>query len=193
VLNVGGNSKTIALPKQYTGWRQEWLDIDPKVTPDILCDARELHTLEPSQYDAVYCSHNLEHYYWHEVPTVIQGFVHVLKPDGFAKIRVPDVYAAVKAAISRQLDIDDILYTAKAGDVSVRDVMYGYQPEIRDSGEDFFAHKNGFTARTLSRVLKGNGFSVVALASDEKAFEIKALAFKMPPSDEMKQLFDLRG
>lgn len=193
VLNVGGNSKKILLPKQYDGWQKDWLDIDPNVEPDILCDARNLQDLAPSQYDAVYCSHNLEHYYWHDVPAVLQGFCHILKPEGFAQIRVPDIYAVMKAAISRELDIGDILYRSKAGEVSVRDVLYGYQQEIQDSGQDFFAHKNGFTARSLSSVLKSNGFAVVALAVDEKHFEIKALAFKAAPSDEIKQLFDLRG
>ncbi|MBK6757265.1 MAG: hypothetical protein IPG70_06405 [Moraxellaceae bacterium] len=31
VLNVGGNSKDIALPDIYQGWEQVWLDIDPRL------------------------------------------------------------------------------------------------------------------------------------------------------------------
>src|SRR6266446_7887238 len=46
--------------------------------------------LAASQFDAVYCSHNLEHYYRHDGATVLRGFLHVLKPDGFAEIKVPD-------------------------------------------------------------------------------------------------------
>jgi predicted SAM-dependent methyltransferase len=44
----------------------------------------------------VYCSHNLEHYYHHEVPRVLAGSLHVLKPHGFAEIRVPDVEAVCR-------------------------------------------------------------------------------------------------
>ena len=51
VLNVGGNSKDIAMPDIYKGWTQVWLDIDPAVNPDVLCDARELITLPANTYD----------------------------------------------------------------------------------------------------------------------------------------------
>jgi hypothetical protein len=45
VLNVGGNSKEIALPPQYNGWQHVLLDIDPRGNPDIVCDARNLTSL----------------------------------------------------------------------------------------------------------------------------------------------------
>ena len=80
VLNVGGGSKLIAIPPHYAGWSQLMLDIDPNAKPDVLADARELARLEPALFDAVYCSHNLEHYYAHDVPKVLAGFAHVLKP-----------------------------------------------------------------------------------------------------------------
>jgi hypothetical protein len=79
VLNVGGHDKRIPLPPQYAGFEQLLLDIDPAVAPDILCDARELSKLESGQFDAVYCAHNLEHYYRHDVPKVLAGFLHVFK------------------------------------------------------------------------------------------------------------------
>lgn len=36
VLNVGGNSKDIALPALYEGWEQILLDVDPQGKPDIV-------------------------------------------------------------------------------------------------------------------------------------------------------------
>ena len=63
VLNVGGNSKAIPLPPQYAGFEHILLDIDPSGNPDVVCDARQLDTLTADQYDAIYCSHNLEHYH----------------------------------------------------------------------------------------------------------------------------------
>src|SRR5438093_11913770 len=87
VLNVGGNSKAIPIPAHYATWNHLLLDIDPRGDPDVLCDARELDSLEAEQYEAVYCSHNLEHYYKHDGAKVLKGFLHVLKPQGFAEIR----------------------------------------------------------------------------------------------------------
>src|SRR5215510_1625876 len=81
VLNVGGNNKAIAIPKHFEGWTHDLLDIDPRGKPDIVCDARKLTSLAPQTYDAVYSSHNLEHYFAHDVPKVLRGFHHVLKPN----------------------------------------------------------------------------------------------------------------
>jgi predicted SAM-dependent methyltransferase len=91
VLNVGGNCKAIPLPEHFSGWEHILLDIDRKDDVDIVCDARRLVDLEGNKFDAVYCSHNLEHYYLYDAHKVLAGFHHVLKPNGFAHIRVPDV------------------------------------------------------------------------------------------------------
>jgi predicted SAM-dependent methyltransferase len=84
-------SKDILLPAQYQEFEHILLDIDPKGSPDIVCDARTLTTLEPNQFDAIYCSHNLEHYYPHDVPRVLAGFLHVLKEDGFAPFAIGEM------------------------------------------------------------------------------------------------------
>src|SRR5689334_15970515 len=110
VLNVGGNNRSIPLPPQYCGWEQVVLDIDPRRDPDIVCDARELTTLPPQLYHAVYCSHNLEHYHPHDVPKVLNGFLRVLKPGGFAHIRVPDMGELMRTVVEKSLDIEDIVY-----------------------------------------------------------------------------------
>src|SRR5215212_3411632 len=108
VLNVGGNAEEIELPPQYAGFAQLRLDIDPAVKPDIVCDGRELTRLEAGQFDAVYCSHNLEHYYRHEVPKVLAGFRHVLKDEGFAHIIVPDVGEVMRVAVEKGIDLEDV-------------------------------------------------------------------------------------
>ena len=79
VINIGGNNKDIALPPWYEGWEHVLLDIDASANPDIVCDARELSSLPGASYDSVYCSHNLEHYYRHDVKKVLAGFAHILK------------------------------------------------------------------------------------------------------------------
>ena len=96
VLNVGGGSKAIPIPPHYAAWEHVLLDIDPAGGPDLVCDARRLDTLPAQQFDAVYCSHNLEHYYRHDTGSVLRGFLHVLKFDGFAEIRVPDLRSVMQ-------------------------------------------------------------------------------------------------
>lgn len=189
VLNVGGNSKAIPLPPQYAGFEHLLLDIDPKVSPDIVCDARELTSLDAGDFDAVYCAHNLEHYYRHDVRRVLAGFLHVLKDGGFAHIRVPDIQEVMRVTIERGLDIDDVLYEAPRGPIMVLDVLYGYSVEIERSGQDFFAHKTGFTHKSLVKALKGAGFSKVYAATGN--LQVAALAFKGQPDEATLALFGL--
>ncbi|MCA2658868.1 MAG: class I SAM-dependent methyltransferase [Microcystis sp. M049S2] len=189
VLNVGGNSKAIPLPPQYSEFEHLLLDIDPKGSPDIVCDARNLTTLESGQFDAVYCSHNLEHYYRHDVQRVLAGFLHVLKDGGFAHIRVPDIQELMRITIDRGLDIDDVLYQSPAGLIMVLDVLYGYSVEIERSKKDFFAHKTGFTHKSLLKALQKAGFSKIYSAA--RNLEVSALAFKVAPDHDTRLLFNL--
>jgi hypothetical protein len=189
VLNVGGNNKKIPLPPQYADFEHLLLDIDPKVLPDIVCDARKLTTLEGGQFDAIFCSHNLEHYYRHEVPKVLAGFLHLLKDGGFAQIFVPDINQVMRATIERGLDIDDVLYQSPIGPIMVLDVLYGLGSEIEQSGQDFFAHKTGFTQKSLSTALGKSGFSKIYCGVGH--LEIGALAFKGMPDPSSRALFNL--
>ncbi|MDP1611959.1 MAG: FkbM family methyltransferase [Sulfuritalea sp.] len=191
VLNVGGNSREIPLPAEYDGWDKVLLDIDQRCNPDVLCDARELGRLPCGTFDSVYCSHNLEHYYQHDVARVLAGFQHVLEDHGFAFVRVPDMAALMQTVVERQLDITDILYQSDAGPIAVRDVIYGYGREIETSGNDFFAHKTGFTEKSLVEVLHAAGFPQVF--TRDGFFEIAAFAFKTEPSKEAIDHLNLSG
>jgi hypothetical protein len=189
VLNVGGNNKDIPLPILYGGWEHILLDIDPRGNPDVICDARELLSMPTSVYDSVYCSHNLEHYYRHDVARVLAGFGHVLKADGFAFIRVPDLGELMQTVVQKKLDIDDFLYQSPAGPITVRDVIYGYGIEIERSGNDFYAHKTGFTQKSLISTLQTAGFPWVSTSIGN--LEIIAFAFKNKPSEFATELFNL--
>ncbi len=191
LLNVGGGSKDIPISPHYRNWRHDLLDIDPSGKPDVVCDARKLHTLAAGQYDAIYCSHNLEHYYKHDGPKVLMGFLHVLKPDGFAEIRVPDMNSVMKRVVDANLDIEDILYQSSAGPISVRDVFYGFAKQIEDSGMDFYAHKTGFTTQSLEALLRRSGFPNVYMFVSEETFELKAFAFKREPTAAQRKLLEL--
>ena len=191
VLNVGGGSKKIPIPAHYAGWEHMLLDVDPAGQPDVVCDARELTTLTAAQYDAVYCSHNLEHYYRHDAPKVLRGFLHVLKPDGFAEIKVPDLHAVMRRVVERGLEMNDVLYQSGMGPITVQDVIYGHGREIEASGRDFYAHKAGFTPRTLGATLEAAGFGPTFLFATPDNFETRAVTFKTFPTPEQFRLLKL--
>lgn len=179
VLNVGGGSKGVALPAHFDGWEQLLLDIDPRSGADLVCDARALReAAAANSFDAVYCSHNLEHYYRHDVDKVLQGFLHAIKAEGFAEIRVPDIGELIRLLAKENLDIECEIYRASVGPITAHDMIYGYAPEIEASGQDFYAHKTGFSRDSLLRALRSNGFGEIYFAPPLALLELHAFAFK---------------
>jgi SAM-dependent methyltransferase len=132
--------------------------------------------LPAKSFDAVYCSHNLEHYYRHDLGKVLQGFIHVLKEDGFAHVRVPNVGLVMRLFIEQRMGMDSVLYVSPAGPITIHDVIYGYGKEIADSGNDFYAHKIGFTSALLARVLREAGFSRAEVVPKDSLLELEAYA-----------------
>ncbi|MBF0358333.1 MAG: class I SAM-dependent methyltransferase [Magnetococcales bacterium] len=189
VLNVGGHNKSHPMPEAYQGWKHLLLDIDPRLDADITMDARELSTLNGPKFDSVFCSHNLEHYYHHEVKKVLAGFLHVMADDGFAFIVVPDLEDLMATVAEKKLDLDDVLYESRVGPIMVRDLIFGYGKEIEASGQDFYAHKTGFTRKSLVKVLKEAGFH--SIYSTNANMEIVAYAFKNRPTDYALELLSL--
>lgn len=186
VLNVGGNSKGVPLPDRYAGWDHVLLDIDPRPGVDLVMDARNLRETPDlaDGFDAVYCSHNLEHYHAHDIPTVLSGFSKVLRPGGSVDIRVPDM-SAVFAKLAGGAELDDEAYVSPAGPILYRDMIYGYGKEIEQSGNDFFAHKTGFTKERLAKVLTDAGFENVSVDECD-GFELHATASapEVPPDTD---------
>lgn len=192
VLDVGGGPRDYALPKHYAGWRRLMLDIDPQARPDVLIDARALDRLPGGQFDAVYCSHNLEHYHEHEVAKVLAGFAHVLKaPAGFAEIRVPDVQAIAAQMVTHGRELDDTLYDSPAGPIRLIDVLYGYSRAIEESGVDFYAHKTGFTRATLRRALAAAGFTHAYWLAPIARFEVRTVALRAAPDETHRAMFGI--
>lgn len=187
VLNVGSGKAGVPLPKWYDGWDVVRLDIDPRVAPDILMDARELVKFERT-FDACYSSHNLEHFSTHDGGIVIRGMRHVLKPGGFVDVSVPDVGGLLQQAGERGWDLDTFMYQSSGGPICVRDMLYGYerQSEFSDHPE-YMVHKNAFSARTLHLLLSWCGFGAVFVAPSD--FQLRAVAFDSDPgNDALKAL-----
>ncbi len=189
-LNVGGGSKQVPVPAHYAGWEHVLLDVNPAGGADIALDARRLEELPAAQFDAVYCSHNLEHYFAHEVPAVLAGFAHVLRADGFVELRVPDLEAVMREALQRGLDLADALYGSPAGPITVHDILYGYGAEIA-RGNEYYAHKTGFSERSLRRVLAQCGFAPVFTLPPAGGFELRVAAFRVEPDPARRALLKL--
>lgn len=189
VLNVGGNNKSIPIPSCFDGWQHDLLDIDPSGQPDIVCDARELWKLPPRQYDAIYCSHNLEHYFSHEVVNVLKGFKLLLKQDGFVYIKVPNLIGLMAQVLEDKMELDDYLYDSPVGPITPLDVIFGHRKQIEASGVDFYAHKTGFSASLLQRILKSAGFTFGYTLCNP--LEITAFAFKLEPSSKLLETLGL--
>ena len=89
----------------------------------------------------------------------------------------------------RELDLHDVLYQSSSGAVTVHDVIYGFGPEVEASGQDFYAHKTGFSRLSLKHALLRSGFQQVYVATGN--LEIRSLSFKQPANAEQKALFGL--
>ena len=174
VLNVGGGHRI--LPPHYEGWIQDLLDIDPDVSPDICCDAKKIASLvAEGRYDAIYCSHNLEHFYQHDVPVVLGGFYHALKVGGFVEVRVPNINQLFLDIQAKHLDLMDVWYRVEGQPITFHDVLYGWHVAMKD-GNLFYAHKCGFTAISLEAALIKANFTNVRVI--ENGMELLGIANK---------------
>jgi len=177
LLNIGAGP--LANPRQYREWEVVTLDIDESVKPDLCMDARDLVQLAPGQYDAVYASHVLEHFSECDVDKVLWGCYHVLTWDGFADIRVPDALAVMEAIVRQGLSLDDVLYQASVGPIRACDVLWGWQEQIRRSGQSYYAHRFGFSWHTLGVALHEARFDYITI--ERGPYELHAMAYKHKP------------
>lgn len=115
----------------------------------------------------------------------------MLKPAGFAEIRVPDIGGLIKHMVAQNIEINQILYDSPAGPISAHDVFYGFGAQIRASGKDYYAHKTGFTSDSLSAALFAGGFPVLCFAPPLSDWELHVFAFKQQPGDALLQRLGL--
>lgn len=184
VLNVGSGAAGLPVPPWYEGCDVVRLDIDPDTEPDILLDARYVGTLEPG-YDAVYCSHALEHFYQHEAEGIMRGFYHVLTNDGACDVFVPDIGALLADGLSHNLN--DFLYKSPAGTVTVHDILYGFAP-YQKTGE-YHSHRSGWSDQRLGGLMKHCGFSVIY--SRRVGHDLRLIGFKVRPTEERLRAFGI--
>lgn len=177
VLHVGcGPADPEMVPGRFRGpdWRELRLDIDPAVQPDIVGSIVDMSMVPPESVDAVWASHNLEHVYAHEVPTVLREFFRVLRSDGQAVILVPDLQTLADLIATGNLE--GVAFRTQVGAISPLDVVYGFGSAIA-AGNEYMAHRTGFTAKTLADKLREAGFVGVDVTRQEVAL-LLAVAYK---------------
>jgi SAM-dependent methyltransferase len=162
-------------------WEEFRLDIEPDTNPDLVGSVTDLQAFFPAEsFDAILCSHVLEHLYAHEVyPTMVE-FRKVLKPNGFALIMCPDLVAAAEQLLEKGLA--GVVYNAPVGPIRVLDMFYGHSQSI-EQGRHFMAHRTGFSSERLGNLLLEAGFPTVNTRTDDY-FELCALAF-MEDADQV--------
>lgn len=155
-LHVGaGSAGGDRLPPVFKTWREIRVDIDASVKPDIVASMTNMKVVESESVDAIWCSHSLEHLAAHEVPLALKEWFRVLKPDGFAFVTLPDLKQI--AEIIAQDRLTETVYVSPAGPISALDMVYGHRASIA-RGENYMAHRTGFTTRTLGEAFSEAGF-----------------------------------
>jgi SAM-dependent methyltransferase len=176
VLNVGcGYASRQGLHPIYQGteWRELRLDINPEVNPDILCSMTDMRPIASGSIDAVWSSHNLEHLQRHEVPIALSEFRRVLRPGGEMLVTLPDLQRIAELVAGDGLE--DEAYSSPAGPITPLDMIYGHIASLT-RGNEYMAHRTGFTARTLRQLLIEAGF--IGVAIQREGFSLWARAFK---------------
>jgi len=176
-LSVGAGTHR-GLPCHYRNFDVVTLDVDPETAPDIVADVRDLSSIEDESFDAVFMAHLLEHFERHELTVVMNEVARVLKPGGFAEIRVPHVQAAFEAIVDGK-DIDEPLYDSAMGPINALDMIFGHGRSLAD-GDGAMAHRTAFTPGLLERVLQGSGLRIELLQpTDGVRFELCGIARKV--------------
>jgi SAM-dependent methyltransferase len=168
-------------------WQEVRMDIDPRVSPDLVGSLAGLDQIPDASFDAVWCSHSLEHLYSHEVATAIRGIFRILSPAGFALVTSPDLEPI--AALIAEGRGEEVAYQSPLGPITALDMVYGHAASI-ERGNIYMAHNTGFTAERIARLFLQEGF-VEILVTKGICFDLWALAL-MPNADKQQIRSDLR-
>ncbi|MBO6505024.1 MAG: class I SAM-dependent methyltransferase [Kordiimonadaceae bacterium] len=191
VLHVGCAKHTLAnMPEGFQGgdWQEVRFDINPDCKPDIVGTILDMEAVPDESMDAIFSSHNIEHVFFHEVPTVLKEFRRVLKPDGFCVIFCPDIQEVAKSMAEGLLD--EPLYHAKSGPITPLDIMYGHSKSIKN-GRVYMAHKTGFSLKLLAKRVERAGFRRYRGSRIRHQHELRIVASKGPmDQDGISSLFE---
>jgi SAM-dependent methyltransferase len=191
VLNAGSGSRGARqLHPAFTpaAWDETRVDIDPESEPDVVASIADMTEAFPDGvFDAVWCSHVLEHLFAHEVPLAAAEFRRVLRPDGFALVTSPDLETI--AGLILDGGLDQTAYMSPSGPITPHDMLFGHSASLA-RGRWAMAHNTGFTCASMGDILVAAGFAEVV--ARRQRFDLWAVAF-MPAADRAAVLAELRA
>ena len=190
LLHVGCASLNISDLKGFNNdkWAEIRFDIDESRNPDIIGTIVDLSLVETGSVDAVYSSYNLDHIYPHEVPITLKEFFRVLKNDGIAIIKCPDIQSVCEAIGKDKLL--DTFYQSPVGPITPIDILFGNRKAIA-KGNEFMAKKGGFTYSVLDGALHPAGFVIRYGGRIKNGRELAVVAFKSMKTElELKNIAD---
>lgn len=152
LLNIGaGKTKLEHLTDYFTHKDYKEIRVDiGDCNQHISSSITTLAGVPDNSVDLVYASHVVEHVYWHELPNVFSSIMRVLKSDGSAIIRVPDIGSIAHMIPNELLGT---VYDSSVGPVTPIDMIYGHRGLVHVEG-DGMSHKIGFTEKSMMAVLK---------------------------------------
>ena len=180
-VGCGHKNKSSCLGFNNDNWKEIRFDIDKNVNPDIEGTLTDMKSVETGSVDAVYSSHNIEHIFPHEVPIALREFYRVLKEDGIVVVTCPDLQSVCEAIVQDKLL--EPLYESDIGPISPIDILYGHRGFIAQ-GNEYMAHKGGFTYSVLDRAFYEAGFKIRYGGRRPAAWDLFIVAFKQEKSDE---------
>ena len=190
LLHVGCASLNISDLKGFNNdeWAEIRFDIDESRNPDIIGTIVDLSLVETGSVDAVYSAYNLDHIYPHEVPITLKEFFRVLKNDGIAIIKCPDIQSVCEAIGKDKLL--DTFYQSPVGPITPIDILFGNRKAIA-KGNEFMAKKGGFTYSVLDGALHQAGFVIRYGGRIKNGRELAVVAFKSMKTElELKNIAD---
>ena len=181
-VGCGPQNKSSCLGFNNDNWKEIRFDIDKNVNPDIEGTLTDMKSVETGSVDAVYSSHNIEHIFPHEVPIALREFYRVLKEDGMVSITCPDLQSVCEAVVQDKL-LEPLYHTSGGRPISPIDIMYGWREPIA-KGNEYMAHKGGFTYSVLDKALYAAGFKARCGGRRPERWDLFLVAFKQKKSEE---------
>lgn len=184
VLNLGAGKLPLGVQTAYfNDWKEVRIDIE-ELQPDIVDDIRTLEKIPNEYADAVWACHVVEHIFWQDLPMMFHNMLRVLKSDGFAVIRVPDIASIADRIKDHFLDP---LYETSGGPIAPIDIIFGQRGQlIKDNHNYNFAmmHKTGFTPQSMAFILDNLKIKGMIAARN---YEIMTILYKdrQPTSEEL--------
>ncbi len=154
------------LPDWLKGYKETRLDINAAYQPDVVASMANMG--EIGRFEAIWCSHTLEHLHPYDVEKAMREFYRVLSPGGFALICVPDLEDAKPT--------NEKVYDSMEGPITGLDLFYGMSKLVAEV--PYMAHYTGFIAETLKGAMEAAGFENVIT---KRSFPYQLMAIGIRP------------